>query len=81
MRLFYFGVWTGSDAGHYLYKPSGHLAARDEHRALPFGWHLLDGALLPQNGPEIEGVIHRSVINGWTVLTFWDRSGDQRGRS
>lgn len=81
MRVFYFGVWSPNQLGHYLYEPSGRMAGREAERALPFKMHILDTGLLPDIGPCTEGFIHRSVINGWTVLTFWDRSGDSRGNS
>lgn len=81
MTCLYFGVWEAGEAGHYLYRPGGSFAGRDAERSLPFAPHILDSNLLPQEGEQREGVVHRCVINGWTVLTFWDRSGDSRGCS
>lgn len=81
MRCFYFGVWDKGGAGHYLHVPGGTASRREAERVLPFAMHILDSHLLPQEGPQTEGIVYRSLINGWTVLSFWDRSGDSRGRS
>ncbi len=81
MQVYYFGVWNAGQTGHHLHTRSGRFASRDTERALPFALHILDSNLLPQEGDQVQGVVHRSVINGWTVLTFWDRSGDSRGNS
>ena len=81
-RCFYFGVWGKGASGHYLHAPGGSKLSRDaERQHIPFAMHILDSHLIPPMIPEIEGVVFRSVINGCTVLSFWDRSGDSRGKS
>lgn len=83
MRVYYFGCLGPNDIGHFLYKSDGGqlFATYSDHLCLPFRYEILDGGLLPQNQPEEQGLIHRSEINGWTVLTMWDRTADKRGRS
>jgi hypothetical protein len=34
---------------------------------------------LPVNVKQIEGESARVYLNGWTVVSFWDRSVDDRG--
>lgn len=79
MKCFYFGAWSKDRLGHYLHAPGG-STSRMYEEMLPFACSILDSRLLP-NGEEVEGRVQRSVINGWTVLSFWDRSADSRGKS
>ncbi len=76
MKCFYFGVSPGPNFGHYLHPVSG--SRSEAEKSLPFKVHVLDSALLPPNLPQREGVVYRSYINGYTILSFWDRSGDSR---
>lgn len=41
----------------------------------------MDGGLLPPHLPEQPGKATFLHINGWTIFSFWDRSGDTRGNS
>lgn len=71
----YFGV-----AGHYLYcsvdgKPRRNLDQRLEWMT------MCDGTLLPQDPPQVEGEATLSFHHGYSVVSFWDRSGDSRGNS
>lgn len=76
--IFYFGCWH--DVGHFMRAPNKHA---DSHReAAEFAWknpwsHDIDGRLCP-DGSQIEGraLIHHK--EGWTALSFWDRSVDKR---
>jgi hypothetical protein len=80
MRVFYFGVWPNNrgTVGHWLHKTDG-SNVRDN---LPFAWkRVLDAGLLPGGEPQTEGLIYPVDFLGWTVLTFWDRSGDSRPNS
>ena len=81
MKVYYFGVWDREHLGHFLYTPGGWMSRHAAQQTLPFGPHILDAGLLPPIGPETEGLVYRSVINGFTVLAFWDRSGDSRFKS
>lgn len=77
---FYFGVWD-EHKGHYLRDPAGqtyHLRLQED---FPMSDQSIDGGLLPPMLPEEEGRASLAQINGWTVLSFWDRSGDPRGKS
>lgn len=74
-QCLYFGVWRKPAPGHYLYNPDGGWA---DGRRLPFLESILDAGLLPQKEPQYEGYLHRALIGGWTILSFWDRSGDSR---
>lgn len=78
---FYFGCW-GKEAGHYLWTPRGN---RTHDQLLPADFpvahHSLDGSLLPPRQPEAEGRATHVHVNGWTIISFWDRSGDSRGKS
>lgn len=76
-NVLYFGAWSSDQVGHYLYQPGGDRSSRTE-RYLPFRATILDAGLLPQSGEATEGLFRRNVINGWTVLSFWDRSADNR---
>ncbi len=74
---FYFGVWDASRAGHHLYTPEGHCIC-DPPRWFPVAFHALDGGLLPHGSPQVEGISTLVYLNGWSILTFWDRSVDHR---
>jgi hypothetical protein len=85
-RAYYFGPW--SQAGHHLYGRGGSSAYHAE-QMIP--WSSIDGELQPHrescrrdsgycgcgSGPEGEALLHHR--NGWTALSFWDRSVDRRG--
>lgn len=87
--MFYFGPWDG--AGHYLTDERGRHVRDDERDTLPWNeWRgEVDGKLQPHgescNGrpycgcdqPEGVALLHHK--NGWTALSFWDRSVDKRG--
>lgn len=77
--MFYFGAYR--EAGHYLWVPGVRRCSREQEWKLPFDYRILDCGLLPQRAPEVQGKGYLSHINGWTVLTFWDRSCDSRQRS
>jgi hypothetical protein len=76
--IYYFGKLNVP--GHFLYAAGGRSVSYEDAKALPFRYELLDGGLLPQCD-EIQGRQHLSIINGWTIVSMWDRSGDSRGRS
>lgn len=41
--------------------------------------HKIDGGLAPKGIDEREGVAALHHLDGWTVISFWDRSVDKRG--
>lgn len=87
-RVAYFGRWGAP--GHYLRSPSG---ATLWDGVGPFRWDELDGAfcvnarrLGARRSPVPEADQEQSACKlthrrGWTVLAFWDRTGDARGNS
>jgi len=74
MALYYGCVGS---PGHFMHRPGGR---RDWDANTPWG-RTPDGTLLAKNEKQIEGraVIHHK--DGWTALSFWDRSVDHRGGS
>lgn len=85
-RMFYFGPW--GEPGHHFFDEHGMWAHKEED-AIPWG-HSIDGCLQPgckrgENGhwdhygdPETEGMALLHHKDGWTALSFWDRSVDNR---
>jgi hypothetical protein len=53
---------------------------KSEREALPFRESLLDGPLIPKQADanQVQGHAYRSEVNGHTIITFWDRTGDSR---
>ena len=75
---FYFGCWN--EPGHFLRSANGRTHHVDATLPddFPLMWRILDGGLLPPCRPQVEGIATFIHINGWTVLSFWDRSVDKR---
>lgn len=78
--VLFFGCWNDS-AGHYLRFPDGRHVREKNVQDFPCLLAALDSGLLPPNQPQVEGRATLCVLNGWTLLAFWDRSGDSRGGS
>jgi len=80
--MYYFGKYPDTYDGHCLYDENGRKVYECHlPNDFPVKDYILDGGLLPPKLPQIEGrstIVH---INGWTILSFWDRSGDHRGNS
>lgn len=71
-KILYFGcIPSMGEVGHYMWKASGEKDW-DLIRGNPWGYKV-DGGLCPK-GP---GAL-RHCKDGWTCISFWDRSGDQR---
>ena len=75
-KIYFFGVSSAQNKGHFLHH-EGMRVAWDDKKLLPFSSHILDGGLLPQH-PQVQGELHLAVINGWTLLSMWDRTADSR---
>lgn len=75
--VYYFGPIR--QAGHYLWL-SEHRKSCDILETNPWKYKL-DGKLAPSDNNEKEGeaLIHHK--EGWTALSFWDRTVDKRGGS
>jgi hypothetical protein len=79
---YYFGCWSKERGGHYLYGPGGSNMSRGALPAdFPVTLSALDGALLGYQKRETEGEAALAHIGGWTIVSFWDRSGDSRHNS
>lgn len=85
--MYYFGPWDR--AGHFLNDEHGMHVPYDERAKVPWGDEA-DGGLQPHHpdckkhaycgcGSGLEGVALIHHKNGWTALSFWDRSVDTRG--
>jgi hypothetical protein len=89
--MFYFGPWER--AGHFLWAENGGRVRDDQRNNFP--WHEdshtdgIDCQLQPgcrrddcgdwRHGLEKEGEALLHHKNGWTALSFWDRTVDTRG--
>ena len=80
----YFGCWDRP--GHYFHSCDGGYLYPHEGPLTEFPWgYEVDGGLCPGGDrrdnrvPQVEGeaLIHHK--DGWTALSFWDRSVDARG--
>jgi hypothetical protein len=91
VRALYFGcprgVWHYREAGHRFVAPSGNpLKTWVSQAQQPWGLKV-DGGLAPREwdsrrAPEMpQGVAALHHKDGWTALSFWDRSGDSRPAS
>lgn len=78
--MFYFGPWDS--AGHHLYDENG----RSVRNRGSFPWNEwdsangIDGKLQPETEGyyQVEGVAAIHHKDGWTALSFWDRTVDTR---
>ena len=75
-EILYFG-WCANH-GHDLRSKKRRI---DVYRDTPWG-HKLDGGLLTDDYYRADntptGKISEHHKDGWTVISFWDRSGDKR---
>ena len=83
MEPLYFGCW--GELGHYLWTTKHRQVRADVMRSLPsfvgaYGGKL-DGGFCPIDPKEPEGLCALAQIEGWTIVSFWDRSGDKRYKS
>lgn len=73
--VYYFGC-VGS-AGHFLHTP-GPLSVGLGQEILPKSlWPKVDTSFCPQDG-QGQGLIKYTQLDGWSIIAFWDRSGDSR---
>ena len=88
-RMLYFGQWD--QAGHYLVNETGHDVYGERRGNFPWSEGEIDGNLqpwsdgshghhgYPRKAEAAQGVALIHHKNGWTALSFWDRSVDHRG--
>jgi hypothetical protein len=86
-RMYYFGPWARP--GHYFFYETGTVVLAAERRQVPWN-NRIDGVLQPGcvfefgewrsrgTQPEGEALLHHK--DGWTALSFWDRTIDTRLR-
>jgi len=78
----YFGVESKSNVGHYYFYRDGRRMLepnniKDSFLPESLGYYgLIDGGFCLKKGVQGHALIH--FIEGWTVLSFWDSSGDSR---
>ena len=85
-KMFYFGCMN--EPGHFFFSEHGSTYNREEE-ILPWKDFEVDGKLQPHRKgctrqsycgcgsmPEGQALVHHK--NGWTALSFWDRSIDGR---
>lgn len=88
--MFYFGPWD--QAGHYFFDVDGLRPHSSQIARCPWTENEIDGVLQPgcaltrggywtHTGPELEGKALVHYKDGWTALSFWDRSVDSRPAS
>lgn len=80
-KAFYYGCWDRP--GHFMRAAEGlglrySKAEREFTEKNPWGYEV-DSGLCP-DGPEIQGRALLHHKDDWTVLSFWDRSVDKRGK-
>lgn len=89
-KMYYFGPWD--KAGHYVFDERGRHVPHTEECQIPWGHEGqnvgIDGVLQPgcvagksqytRSCPEVEGEALLHHKDGWTALSFWDRSVDRR---
>ena len=78
--IYYFGCIDRP--GHYLWEPG----PRRPKDPTPFDTPGFPGAKLdmnyaPKDGNQPPALIGRHCVDGWTVISFWDRSVDERRNS
>jgi len=76
IETYYFGCY--GRLGHYLYERGGSNCERRLPNDFPVRPQQLDTGFLPKGGQQIEGIAHLYHVNGWTVVSFWDRTVDSR---
>lgn len=78
--VYFYGVWK--EPGHYLFDKHGRMMRKEIVLHKTIVDKRVDGGFCPPlrryDDSEIEGraVLHN--MEGWTILSFWDRSADHR---
>lgn len=73
-QFFYFGVWEAGKAGHHLYPVGFTTSFRGE---VLFLGRKLDQGFCPA-GAQAQGAVKLWHKAGFTVASWWDRTGDSR---
>lgn len=78
--MYYFGKLDKGPigGGHHLHAPDGTKYMVWDETITPLGAKLDGGYCPDQKKGEPQGLATLTHDKGWTVLAFWDRSGDDR---
>jgi len=81
MRAYYFGCY--GPAGHVWHGQGMRSLGLSGAEGTPWLAGDVDGGLAPRDGRDElpQGVAALHHRDGWTALSFWDRTGDSRGNS
>lgn len=90
-KVYYFGCAKPySSDGHQFYIRPWY-SDYESRKWIPWKLGELDGGLAPVLNPHVkdnyrrqecpQGVTSVTIKDNWTALSFWDRTGDQRGAS
>lgn len=95
LRVLFFGVRVGDTSGHFVRevhtdgRVGGMLALRAMELDARFPAPLRErhGSLYPwrywerpdSQREQVEGVVVHELHDGWTLVSWWDRSADHRG--
>lgn len=85
MKVYFFGVWGANFAGHGWYLPSGKSVSNYDKTLPPLG-NKIDGGYAPTTNFDAwdqrrQGKAAMLHLAGWTVLSWWDFTGDRRAGS
>jgi len=78
LHIYFYG--KGDYPGHKFYKPGMVSVIKPP---VPWGWEI-DGKMQPRGIPRDSQPLGCACLHykdGWTMLSFWDRSGDPRPNS
>jgi len=78
MQAYYFGVSPGRSAGHYCHNRDLSTTFDRPRSGFPILPTILDGGLLPTCAERKQGLCELWKNGKWTILSFWDQSGDRR---
>lgn len=78
MKVYYFGYSPGR--GHGLMADDESPVRMSERRHMPrsLSEKELDTGYCPESSIQLQGAALLTQVDGWTVIAFWDRSGDGR---
>lgn len=81
-EVLFFGCQSATSKGHYFFRP--HFRKYDfdpKHFRDEQGRHLDGGFLEAQGVRDVQGSAAYRQLNGYSIVSWWDRSGDSRGAS
>ncbi len=79
--VFHFGYKQG--AGHCWQTANGRESQKVAQAAVGerLSWEIDSRYCPPKSDGQTQGAARLSKVNDWTVLAWWDRTGDARGNS